>query len=478
MDSANQNALTDTVNLSGSSLRARLAGIDAEIAALEARLAHLETAREQVAGALDSIVYPILSIPVEITSLIFACLLEELVFDEEGSWTVDFNDMKRKGPLFLAQICRAWREIVFNTSSMWSHVRVASDSSTKPLPAMALSGPIFFGHARNLQAEPWFMIATPHSQRWRSLSCFLDYHVRSVVDRIQGRTPLLHELKLESARVFSTRFPITAFSIAPELRSKVGFRSLPPICIALPWGQLTHLTLYRQTVTECIDILHQTPLLQVLSVKLDPPFPGDLSVPVTLSLLYKLELVGGLGWTQDFYSYVTLQPRLTDLRIAVYDGIDGLLSFLTQSRCTVEKLSLEMSDANGICVVLPFFDQLRHLTFPFAGLWWDDLAHLFVLIATDAITIPYEAMVQMLYARRFDRGSKPKLASFRIIRSVPEADDPDDPDPRFRADRVPDAAILDQLQVLIADGLELRIHSWHMTEPPFSTKTLSSYGRA
>ncbi|KAK6969005.1 F-box domain-containing protein [Favolaschia claudopus] len=453
MDSAKQNALADTVNLSGSSLRARLEEIDTEIAALEARLGHLKTAREPVAIALDSIVYPILSIPVEITSLIFSY----------GSWIVDFNDMKRKGPLFLAQICRAWREIVFNTPSMWSRVRAAIDSLTKPLPVkwpdllqswLARSGnqPLYLNLLAGnnmVEAEPLCTIAADYSKQWRSFSCSLNDSVCSAIDRIQGHTPFLHELILESEPGFSTPLPITAFSVAPELR-KVELYSLPPACIALSWGQLTHLILYRQT----------------------------------------LELLGGRNWTQDFYPYVTL-PHLTDLRITVHSGIDGLPAFLTRSRCTVEKFSLDASA--DLFVVLPFFDQVRELIFTYVDHWWHNLAQLFLRIATDAMflprlqsfdvlqyfdTIPYKEMVQMLCARRFDRDSKPKLASFQMIRNLPEVDAPYYSGLRYRADYVPDTAIEDQLEALVADGLELRIDSWHMMDSPFYTETLSSLGRA
>ncbi|KAK7026204.1 hypothetical protein R3P38DRAFT_2947939 [Favolaschia claudopus] len=150
-----------------------------------------------------------------------------------------------------------------------------------------------------------------------------------------------------------------------------------------------------------------------------------------------------------------------------------------------------------VFAVLALFDEVRDLTFPSesVGLQWEDLAELFVRIATDAMflprlesldvlqyddVIPYEEMVQMLCARRFDRGSKPKLASFQFIRSVPVEEDPHIYTSDFlhyirhNSDTVPDTAIVDQLQALIADGLKLRILSWHMSEPLFYTETLSS----
>ncbi|KAJ6509125.1 hypothetical protein DFH09DRAFT_861760, partial [Mycena vulgaris] len=89
----------------------RLAEIDAEITELQARLSHLAVTRKPLADALESIVYPILTLPPEITAEIFIhyCAL--------SPWTILHES--RSGPLLLANICRTWRGIAINLRSIW-----------------------------------------------------------------------------------------------------------------------------------------------------------------------------------------------------------------------------------------------------------------------------------------------------------------------------------------------------------------------
>ncbi|KAF8175470.1 hypothetical protein K438DRAFT_1608588, partial [Mycena galopus ATCC 62051] len=57
---------------------------------------------------LDSIVYPVLSLPPEITSHIFIQSLPE-----------DTRPSPRSAPLLLVQICRSWRVIAIATPDLW-----------------------------------------------------------------------------------------------------------------------------------------------------------------------------------------------------------------------------------------------------------------------------------------------------------------------------------------------------------------------
>ncbi|KAJ7708533.1 hypothetical protein B0H16DRAFT_1261004, partial [Mycena metata] len=71
---------------------------------MQTRLRHLQT-------RLDSITYPVLTLPPEITSEIFLLCLP----DERTTGVVD----PREVPLLLAHVCRAWRQIAISLPALW-----------------------------------------------------------------------------------------------------------------------------------------------------------------------------------------------------------------------------------------------------------------------------------------------------------------------------------------------------------------------
>ncbi|KAJ7192032.1 hypothetical protein GGX14DRAFT_701469 [Mycena pura] len=95
--------------------RAALAQIDAEILEFKeyanARIAALEEKRQSVAASLALVVYPVLTLPAEITSCFFIeCL------PPHGR----VRPSPSRAPLLLAQVCRHWREVALFTGALWS----------------------------------------------------------------------------------------------------------------------------------------------------------------------------------------------------------------------------------------------------------------------------------------------------------------------------------------------------------------------
>ncbi|KAJ7126651.1 hypothetical protein C8R46DRAFT_926914 [Mycena filopes] len=101
-------------------LRARASLLDSEIAAFSALPAELDgllTERAVVQDALDSILYPVLTLPSEITSQIFC-------------WTLlpraaPFWAALRGASLRLGQICRVWRQIALSTRGLWNTLDIS-----------------------------------------------------------------------------------------------------------------------------------------------------------------------------------------------------------------------------------------------------------------------------------------------------------------------------------------------------------------
>ncbi|KAJ7167777.1 hypothetical protein C8R46DRAFT_898531, partial [Mycena filopes] len=100
-------------------LRARIAELDSSIAELrpvQSRLKALEHERGSIQLQLDAAVYPVLTLPVEITSEIFLCCLPET---SKYSLRPTFKS-PIEAPMLLLQICRTWRAIAISSPRLWT----------------------------------------------------------------------------------------------------------------------------------------------------------------------------------------------------------------------------------------------------------------------------------------------------------------------------------------------------------------------
>ncbi|KAK7001868.1 F-box domain-containing protein [Favolaschia claudopus] len=488
-------------NLSTSALRARLGDIDAELAELRARVETLSAERKLIAAALDSVVYPILTLPIEITSEIFTHHVDGLqdseVADDEDSrlCLVELESATSAGPLFLAQICRTWRAIALNMPSLWSRVQtprlrrserssglgklleswLARTTTNYPLH-LKLESP----GADDREPELIPSVAARYAVQWATFSCCLRWSARtsSVVDGLRGRLPLLRKLDIKvythaSEGHLTSR--ITGFSVAPRLR-KATIVLISPEWITLPWPQLTHLTLDSQSgrnIPKCIKIVSEMPHLEVLSIEWGGSHE-ERPVSVTLRNVRELQINNTdlADWTVDLLPYIVL-PRLISLHVESRhaSGKAQLATFLQRSQCLVQSLSFS-STFHSVMQVLLAMNQVKNLTFP--SLEWkrQELAAFMRHIATvphflpdmrslhipicDTV-IPFTEVANMLASRW--HSSPRKLHSFRLIRNDEVDGIPDE---------IPDPAIAEKLRVLKDDGLEIQIESLLASGDEFS----------
>ncbi|KAJ7167666.1 hypothetical protein C8R46DRAFT_1093746 [Mycena filopes] len=107
--------------MSTAALRKRLVELDAKIIEQKAVLDALETDRSAVQQELeDTSVFPILTLPVEVTTEIFTwCLpaIDEL--REDHASRRDGKPAEPHAPLTLASCCRLWRAIALATPALW-----------------------------------------------------------------------------------------------------------------------------------------------------------------------------------------------------------------------------------------------------------------------------------------------------------------------------------------------------------------------
>ncbi|KAJ7762601.1 hypothetical protein B0H16DRAFT_1414585, partial [Mycena metata] len=157
-------------------LRFRALKLDTKIAILRAQLNDLLAQRATAQEGLDAITYPVLTLPVEITSQIF-------------KWTLApggvASTLTAEGKsLVLGHICQLWRQIALSTPELWNTINIAVgpalDSDLSRIhtflsrsSSMALSISI---NADSRRSQLAFRAAVdalvPYSRAWKNLSIF------------------------------------------------------------------------------------------------------------------------------------------------------------------------------------------------------------------------------------------------------------------------------------------------------------------
>ncbi|KAJ7257017.1 hypothetical protein C8J57DRAFT_1649148, partial [Mycena rebaudengoi] len=89
----------------------RISELDARILSLQKSLDAARRQRENLQSRLDDRPYPVLTLPVEITSEIFIHFLPKYPLCPPLTGLLS--------PALLGQIFRKWREIAFNTPGLW-----------------------------------------------------------------------------------------------------------------------------------------------------------------------------------------------------------------------------------------------------------------------------------------------------------------------------------------------------------------------
>jgi hypothetical protein len=211
-----------------SGLRTRLQHIDAEICQLENSLQSLREARTGVLNELRSLIYPVLSLPFEITSQIFLHCLPKRLEDSIRPYP-SLNE----APLVFTRVCRDWRTVAISTSTLWNHVRIELDSDdglghidskwvalldlwlqrSQPQPlSLTLSN-----WSYTEPGEALLGVLDRQSRRWRNITFKLPFNYFSRFEE-HASLPLLERLTLSAHGSPDIINPISAFRHAPILR--------------------------------------------------------------------------------------------------------------------------------------------------------------------------------------------------------------------------------------------------------------------
>ncbi|KAJ7161140.1 hypothetical protein C8R46DRAFT_1106595 [Mycena filopes] len=302
-----------TQGLTRQELRVRASSLDSETTSLRARMHKLLAEREAIQEGLDAIVYPVLTLPVEITSQIF-CWVPVLPTRRRSDSWIPLHEY-----FVLGQICRLWRQIALSTPELWNTVdlrrtgglhRRSSGLDRQPpfrlqtFLSRAASRPLSISLSilRSKDTSMLDVLAS-HSRTWGNLNFVGPFQDLNAFRTITHQLPLLKSLQLILDRQPDDDAFGTMFQHAPLLRT-VHLCRFGSQQYALPWSQLTSLHILICSGPDFAKILGWTPNLihlAVESVFIEPgarPFPPlprlqslvfvdarDPSQPTLISLL-------------------------------------------------------------------------------------------------------------------------------------------------------------------------------------------------
>ncbi|KAJ7253281.1 hypothetical protein C8J57DRAFT_1137539 [Mycena rebaudengoi] len=290
-------------------LRSRLGTIEQLMAALESQMALLRNEREEVLGKLAAIVYPILSIPPEVTSEIF----------------LRYVGSPPQSPLLLASVCRSWRAIALSTCGLWTYLnstyRTAPNLAEKLQDWLSRAGGlpvdlyIRLPPSPSAEADRILQKITENSSRWRCLDIISNGETTFLVD-LHGPFSSLTQFSLWTTHFYgSTTIPSLD---APHLREvSLGGVQLINWQTSLPWNQLTTLKLISFHVDDCLNALAHTPHLEILIFYTDDEWPASPNPASSHRILPRLHTISiGSEASPAILDSLTL-PSLNHLDLTV-----------------------------------------------------------------------------------------------------------------------------------------------------------------
>ncbi|KAJ7693891.1 hypothetical protein B0H17DRAFT_1199573 [Mycena rosella] len=328
--------------VSSASLRAQATDLTSAISRQQHILDGLQTQLQNVQHQLDAIVYPVLTLPPEITSEIFVqCPPDRRMLDVVNP---------TEAPLLLTHVCSAWRNIAVSTPALWSTLEI---SATRIAPYFSEIAKIWLqrsgqrplsvrisGYVSQIERLDEFLKAFgQHSGRMRTLKLTMHEESFEVMDGQRLAFPLLQFLNISTSGNPGRPNPVTIFhdDDVPALR-EVFMRS-PPSFFALPWKQLTKFTGERISAADCRKALRLMPNLVDCSFAVLEDFE-DVIPAISYPSIESFTLFKkNLSYSAAILACLTL-PGLQTLKIldtADFDG-DIFNAFLLRSGSRLQKL--------------------------------------------------------------------------------------------------------------------------------------------
>ncbi|KAJ7638285.1 hypothetical protein FB45DRAFT_1023091 [Roridomyces roridus] len=440
----------------------RPASIRARLFQLDSLIAQLAAERNTLQAKCDKIVYPVLSLPAEVTSEIFSHCVEPLSDPSPST-----------APLLLTRICRQWREIALASPPLWRSLTLLQGTPQEWVE-MCLS------QAKNLPLEYRLSCDWGDSEvdallepillryrQWQDMEMEIPLSFFPRFNLGDNAVPLLRRIVFAHSPVDEQEVPsgIVVLRNAPLLQ-EVGIRTWK-LSFQLPWHQLTTFTTAAIAFTpaECLAILAGCSMLRHL--KFDCPDTGNEHEHAALSplTLPHLESFGGVISHLCLLDYLTL-PSL--LRLSVEgavnpDSVTKLVDLAHRSRFPLRELTLSVQDITldgfrALVLVLP--ESVNHLAITF---YWPATMLfapiLTVLEAADVLPCLSRLILRVMHQPSFDGGGYQAVVDLLRARMRPSG-------PRLsvqvlllNCDTLPAVPIkvITQLRSLASEGMEIRL---------------------
>ncbi|KAJ6477543.1 hypothetical protein C8R45DRAFT_833427 [Mycena sanguinolenta] len=423
----------------------------------------------------DAVVYPVLSLPPEITTEIFlGCIPSQSNLSESPS----------EAPLLLAQICRQWRQIALDTPQLWRslvfHDRETSIELLQLWLARSGSLPLDFELKCWDPPRVGVLIETMllHCHRWQDVKFGLPEQSFSELDLRHASLPMLHSISLEptflSGVPESVNNPVT-ITHAPSLRD-VHVSMLPKATIVVPWASITSLILpHDRSFTECMSLLEECPNLVTLHIS-----TIGLAGIYTNIILSSLETLTCNFGEASVLEYLTL-PRLSRLTVSdIWEPHHATIfsTFIRRSACPLQFLSVHDVDTTSLSALVSFLRAIPEFVSDVEFTWdkWGSTSDLFSTLqstdilpelkhirlkpATPMYDEEYHNLLEMLHARVEPRPPRVSLESM-MLHIIPH---------NFNvAQATPRISRMAQLRELASAGL--KIH-FSITSSNLSTRVL------
>ncbi|KAF8191058.1 hypothetical protein K438DRAFT_1970799 [Mycena galopus ATCC 62051] len=296
-------------------------------------------------------------------------------------------------PLFLLQVCRAWRKVALSLPDLWTSLSVVvRDGQAFPPLVVASSWILRSGDlpldlvlcqtnesdGNQELADAILALYMRHLPRWREVRLDIanPTYGMSLKPSSHLHAPLLETFHLTTCWRMTRNEEITQDLLrmlegAPRLSSFSVSRLSDLVVseatsVAIPWTQLVRLDLgFIPSVGACLSIMSSCPNLESCNLIVDPeqaPFPLP-AVPIVLPALTSLELhirAGELAALIDCAVF----PALKNFTMYLQDAYDNhapwpqesFVALLSRSKCALARLALHDTGVQAT----QFIECLQH----------------------------------------------------------------------------------------------------------------------
>ncbi|KAJ7290234.1 hypothetical protein C8J57DRAFT_338937 [Mycena rebaudengoi] len=357
--------------------RDRLASLAVEIEAVSAYLNKISAEHAEVQTELDSIIYPILTIPPEVTSDIFVHCLGE----PDPSISI--------APLLLGRICRSWRSISCSTPALWGSLTI-----TLPLSApgrqklynllclwLSRSGSypfelaVFSSYSKEQISHTFFPTILEHAHHLESITLHLLLpDLEQFLDiKFSDGFPILKRFEIIQTGMDTSSRPVSFSAITNSacltnvaVDGELLGRPLPR---TIPWAQLTTFFGMDFGLDQVCEVLTLASSLQVCDINFGAGNVDEALLSqhatVTHTRLHILSLRRDRHPCADFGLFALLtMPALQRLYTSICDEqVPRFLEFLSRSSCQLAilhaDLQLRTSNLAPCLAALPHLVELE-----------------------------------------------------------------------------------------------------------------------